>query len=143
MEKNRRGLLLLIVLIIAAVLVAFNLEKFTGGAVKTKITSIYVSTDPTIKSETYPSVGAGEKIYITVETGSKGCKRTVGIYKEDASPLRAATTELQENCGGTKCRANKVTHTDFRTRSDWEEKYCAAVLDLLTNKEVKACFEII
>jgi len=144
---------MLLSIIVIAALVGLNFEKFTGQyTVKEGIASsqadtiskVYVSTDPSIVKMDNPSIEIGSKLYFTVESGVEGCKRVLSVHKK-SSGSKVAQIELNQNCGGNKCRANQVTWADYRVPADWEGEYCGKVFDYGINDFVEpvACFTVI
>ncbi|MFH1210839.1 MAG: hypothetical protein V1645_02890 [archaeon] len=133
-----------LVLILAALVIAFNFEKFTGQAT-TNIaqTKLYLSADPEIADQGEIAVNKGQAIYITVDTGSKGSSGTVIIYDvNSAKQRRVLTTELK-NCSPNQCKAGVIGTGKISAYYNWNGKYCATVKDIVTRKDVKSCFTVI
>lgn len=142
MAADKKIMLVGVVFLIVAVAVIFNMERFTGkaAAVTTAEPKVYVSANPQITSQEECTVKAGSKVYITVETGSKGIRRTGYLYDNQGKPLGLASFEFDQNCGGGTCRQNKITWADYKIPTSWNGKYCVKVVELQTNKAVSKCF---
>ncbi len=132
------------VFLVVALAVAFNIEKFTGKATTTVILpKVYLSSDPKVPDESDCIVKAGNKIYVTIETGSKGIRRNGYIYAERGeTEIRRADVEFDQNCGGGICRPNKVSWADYRVPTSWKGKYCVKVAQLGTNQLIGKCFTV-
>lgn len=150
MELDKRMTVMVLSILLIAVLVGLNFEKFTGKYVsnpfregETVLSKVYVSTDPSVVKMDNPTVVAGKKVYFTVEVGSEGCRRNMAIYRK-AGGSRVARIELDQNCGGDKCRPDRITWADYRIPTDWEGEYCARVWDFSTQDYLKpgACFTV-
>ena len=145
MDDNKT-LVLAVIVVLAIGGIAFAFGGFTGAVAKTgdkRISTICVSSDPDMACEDEPRITSGDDIYITVQTGSEGTSNVLGFYdKNSVNFKRRATTFLDEGCGGTSCRANRVTAKKYKTDTDWSGKYCARVFDRAVGKHVEACFFI-
>lgn len=150
MALDRRTTIMALSILLIAVLIGLNFEKFTGKYVLNKafredqevvLSKVYVSTDPSIVKMDNPTVGIGKKVYFTVEIGSEGCRRKLAIYRAEGG-ARQAQVELDQNCGGDKCRADRITWADYRIPNHWEGEYCGRVWDWEIQDYVKpgACF---
>lgn len=130
--------------ILVALVIAFNFEKLTGQATKRVIvTKIYLSSDSDIADQGEVSLNKGAPLYLTVDAGSKGSSGTVTVYDMNAvKAKRIQTTELT-NCGRTQCKPGVVGIARINMYYNWEGRYCATVKDLATNKEVQSCFTVI
>ncbi|MBU4502774.1 MAG: hypothetical protein KKA79_09335 [Nanoarchaeota archaeon] len=133
---KRTTLMILSVLMIVAI-VGLNFEQFTGQLIAKKEareayevvpSKVYASNDPSIVKMDNPIVRNGKKVYFTIEVGSEGAKRRLAIYRAEGGP-RVAQVELDENCGGNKCRPDRVTWADYRAPQSWEGKYCGRAWD--------------
>lgn len=150
MELDKRMTVMVLSILLIAVLVGLNFEKFTGKYVsnpfregETVLSKIYVSTDPSIVKMDNPTVVAGKKVYFTVEVGSEGCRRSMAIYRKSGGS-RVARIELDQNCGGDKCRPDRITWADYRIPENWEGEYCGRVWDFATQDYLTpgACFTV-
>lgn len=145
MKLDNKTVIIGVVLLVVVGIVTFNLEKFTGKATATKYIppKVFLSANPQITNQENSIVKAGSKVYVTVETGSKGIRRNGYIYDNNGvNPLRRADVEFDQNCGGSVCRPNKVTWADYRTSTSWKGEYCVKVAELNTNTLVGKCFTI-
>ena len=151
MSLDKRTIVMVLSILLIAVLVGLNFEKFTGQYAFKKafrqgepvLSQVYASTDPSIVKMDNPTIGPGKKIYFTVEVGSDGCRRKLAIYRE-AGGARQAQMELDQNCGGNKCRPDRITWADYRIPNDWEGEYCGRIYDYAIKQYVKpgACFTV-
>ena len=152
MTLDKRTTVMALSILLIAVLVGLNFEKFTGQYAFKKafredqtpvLSKVYVSTDPSIVKMSNPTVDIGKKAYFTVEVGSDGCKRKLAIYRK-AGGARQAQMELDQNCGGNKCRPDRITWADYRIPNHWEGEYCGRVYDYSIGKYVTpgACFTV-
>jgi len=150
MELDKRMTVMVLSILLVAVLVGLNFEKFTGKYVSNPfregeavLSKIYVSTDPSVVKMDNPTVTAGKKVYFTVEIGSEGCSRNMAIYRKSGG-ARVARIELDQNCGGDKCRPNRITWADYRIPADWKGEYCGRVYDYSTQSYLTpgACFTV-
>ena len=145
MIQDKKTVIIAVVLLFVAVIVAFNLEKFTGGAtnVKSEMPKVYVSASPKITDQPNCLIKAGSKIYITAETGTRGIRRSGYLYDNNGkAALRKADFEFDQNCGGGTCRPNKITWADYRLSAEWKGSYCIKVVELYTNRQVSKCFTV-
>jgi len=144
MIQDKKTILVGAVLILVIALVAFNLERFTGEAVKAKIPpKVYLSASPQIATQENCVVQAGSKVYITVETGSRGIRRNGYIYDSNGNnQIRVASLEFDQNCGGGYCRQNKISWGEYRTATNWKGKYCVSVVEHSTNQMTSKCFTV-
>src|SRR3989344_6766367 len=92
MDKDTKGLILALVVIVIVAIVAFNFQAYTGNLIDVRglanyevttrgglvssnieesVSKIYVSTNLDVVDEDNPTIFAGEKFYVTVETGSQ------------------------------------------------------------------------
>ncbi|MBI2663603.1 hypothetical protein HYX15_03690 [Candidatus Woesearchaeota archaeon] len=144
MDDNRMLILaVLAVLVIGGV--AFASNGFTGAATRSgvdeKISKVCVSSDDEIACEKDPTVGIGNYVYITVETGSEGASNIVGFYdKNGPNYKRRSTMTLTNQCGGTSCRDNRITSEKYKIPVDWSGRYCARIFDRALGKQVEDCF---
>jgi len=152
MALDRRTTIMALSILLIAVLVGLNFEKFTGKYAFKKafredqepvLSKVYVSNDPSVVKMDNPTVKIGKKVYFTVEVGSEGCKRKLAIYRK-AGGARQAQLELDQNCGGNKCRPDRITWADYRIPNHWEGDYCGRVWDWETQDYIKpgACFTV-
>lgn len=143
MFDKKTALVSLVVLFVLGI-VFFNLERFTGDVTKSP-PKVYLSLDPDVEDEEFLSASPGDKIFITVGTGSKGIRRTGYIYeyKTSTSSLGKATIEFDKNCGGGSCRANKVSWAEYKIPSYWKGTYCIRIAELRTNSMFEKCFTVI
>lgn len=144
MMLDKKTALVSFVILFVLGIVFFNLEEFTGDV--TNISpKIYLSLDPDIMEESFSSVQPGDKVFFTVETGSKGVRRTGYIYeyRSSTSSLGKASVKFDKNCGGGSCRANKVSWGEYRIPDYWEGTYCVRVTELRTNDMFEKCFVVI
>jgi len=145
MTFDKKITLIGVVFLIVAVAVIFNLERFTGkaAAVKTIEPKVYASANPQITEQEQCTVKAGSKVYITVETGNRGIRRTGYLYdNKGTNPLGVASIEFDQNCGGSTCRQNKITWAEYRTPTSWNGKYCIKVVEMDTKKAASKCFTV-
>ncbi len=153
MALDKRMIVMALSILLIAVLVGLNFEKFTGQYAFKKafredqesvLAKVYVSTDPSVVKMDNPEVIGGKKVYFTVEVGSDGTKRTLSIFRAAGGP-RVAQIELDQNCGGNKCRPDRITWADYRVPNDWSGEYCGRVFDYAINDYVLpgGCFTAI
>ncbi|MBU4502671.1 MAG: hypothetical protein KKA79_08795 [Nanoarchaeota archaeon] len=137
MNFDKKTTLMALSILLVAVLVGLNFEKFTGqlilknegrSAYEAIPSQVYASNDPSIVKMNNPIVENGKKVYFTVEVGSEGTQRKLSIYRE-AGGARVGQIELDQNCGGNKCRPDRVTWADYRIPESWEGEYCGRVWD--------------
>lgn len=152
MALDKRMTIMALSILLIAVLVGLNFEKFTGEYAFKKafredqesvLSKVYVSTDPSVVKMDNPTVQTGKKVYFTVEVGSDGCERKMAIYRATGGP-RVAQIELDQNCGGNKCRPDRITWADYRIPNDWSGEYCGRVYDYATKAYIEpgACFTV-
>jgi hypothetical protein len=132
-----------LVLILAALVVAFNFERFTGQAVRNIApTKLYLSANPDIADQGSVTVNKGDPVYITVDAGSKGSSGTVVVYDMNtAKQRRVLTTELK-NCSPGQCKSGVIGIGKISAYYNWQGKYCATVKDLATKKDIQSCFTV-
>jgi len=152
MNLDKKTIVVTLSFLLVLVVVGFNFEKFTGQYAFNKpfreaqdmvLSKVYVSNDPSIVKMDNPRVLAGKKVYFTIEVGTDGSKRKLSIYRAAGGP-RVANIELDQNCGGNKCRPGRITWGDYRIPNDWEGEYCGRVFDYGIMEYVKpgACFTV-
>lgn len=152
MALDKRTTIMALAILLIAVLVGLNFEKFTGKYAFKKafredqepvLSKVYVSNDPSIVKMDNPTVKTGKKVYFTVEVGSDGCRRKLSIYRATGG-ARVAQVELDQNCGGNTCRPDRITWAEYRIPNDWEGQYCGRVWDYATKDFVLpgGCFTI-
>ncbi|MDP6641893.1 MAG: hypothetical protein QGF74_00735 [Candidatus Nanoarchaeia archaeon] len=146
MEDNKTLILaVLIVLVVGGVAFAFN--GVTGAVARSgieeRMATICVSSDVDIACEDDPRISVGNHVYVTVDTGSEGTSNVAGFYdKNGVTYKRRATTFLDEGCGGTSCRPNRITSKNYNIPVSWSGRFCARVFDRATGKQVEDCFFI-
>tara|TARA_Y100000310_G_scaffold345665_1_gene467940 strand:- start:2509 stop:2949 length:441 start_codon:yes stop_codon:yes gene_type:complete len=145
MDENKT-IIIAVLVILAIGVISFSFSGITGSAVsdgEKRISKIYVSSSEDVAITQNPRISKGGIIYVTVETGSEGSDNMVGFYLKDGDKYRRrATTELEDGCGGGKCRKNRVVSKKYKLNADFEGTYCARVLDKAIDKQVEACFFI-
>ena len=146
MDDNK-ALVLAVLVILVVGGVAFAFSGFTGAVSKSRdekrISTVCVSSDPDVACEKDTRVSSGDSIYITVQTGSEGTSNVLGFYDKNAPTYkRRATTTLDEGCGGTSCRNDRITTKSYKIPVDWSGRFCARVFDRATGKQVEDCFFI-
>ncbi len=131
------------VLVLIALVIAFNFEKFTGQAIKkTSVTKLYVSADPNIADQGEITVDRGDEIYFTVDAGSKGSNGLVIVYDMNGARERRIQSLEIVNCGSNLCKAGTIGTVRSNVYYNWEGKYCARVRDVATKKDVQSCFRV-
>ncbi len=131
------------VLVLIALVIAFNFEKFTGQAVKkTSVTKLYVSADPNIADQGEIAVTKGDEIYFTVDSGSKGSAGLVVIYDMNGAREKRIQSLEVSNCGTSLCKAGTIGTVRSNVYYSWKGKYCARIRDIATNKDVQSCFTV-
>lgn len=132
-----------LVVILVALVIAFNFEKFTGQAT-TKMTStkLYLSTDPEIADQGEVTLNKGDILYITVDPGTKGSYGIVTIYDVNSVRERRIQTVELQNCATKQCKPGVIGTATQNIYYNWEGRYCARVKDLGTKKEVQSCFTV-
>ncbi|MBL7147227.1 MAG: hypothetical protein ISS82_00180 [Nanoarchaeota archaeon] len=152
MALDRKTTIVALSILLIAVLVGLNFEKFTGKytwkteareAEEVVLSKVYVSNDPSVVKMDNPTVKIGKKVYFTVEVGSEGCRRKISIYEKNGG-ARQAQIELDQNCGGNKCRPDRITWADYRIPNHWEGEYCGRVWDYSTGQYLTpgGCFTV-
>lgn len=132
-----------LVVILVALVIAFNFEKFTGQATKrTSTTKIYLSSNPEIADEGAVSLDKGDYLYITVDAGSKGSYGIVTLYDTNSARERRIQTVELKNCATKQCKPGVLGTARVNVYYNWEGRYCARVKDLGSNKEVQSCFTV-
>lgn len=138
--SSQKTVIISLVLILVAVMIAFNLEKFTGHATKISETKIYLSADPEIADQGDVVVDKGSSLYITADPGSSGCSKAVTIYDVNSiREIRVKTYDL--NCGA-QCNPGIIASGNINVYNNWEGKYCARVKDYASGNEVQSCFTV-
>lgn len=139
---DNKTVMISIVLLFVVGLVALNLERFTGKATAHSVPpKVYLSASSKINSQENCVVSAGNKLYITAETGSKGIRRKGSVYRSEG--LKAAEVEFDQNCGGGMCRPNRVTWASYRIPAEWKGRYCFRVIESGSNEVVGKCFTVV
>lgn len=113
-------------MVIAIAVIAIN--PFTGNAVSSgsdeKVTTVRLfDTKPTeeLTEDTLPVISRGGKLYIVVESGSKGCRKTADIMQESATGRTDSKVSDVNLCGGdANCPRNRVLSAGYRTSTSWE-----------------------
>lgn len=141
-KKNNKTLVVSIIILVFAILIIIGLS-YTGQIIKTKekVTKLDISSKKTIVKEENLVLKPGDMLYVTVETGYKGSNNRVYLYKISDVKKRRATNIVLRKCPNI-CLSGKVSDGEFRIPLDWSGKYCAAIIDLGTNKEVESCFNV-
>lgn len=142
---DNKTLIVSLVVVVIAVLVGLNFEKFTGEATKkADMTKLYVSADEDEMDQYNPVVGKGEYIYFTEMPGKEGGSGTLYIRSMSSGrkwgPI--VRTQVFKNCNSNKCNPSQVGTLNFKTYFDWEGQYCGEVTDLATWKTVTTCFTV-
>jgi|TARA_B100001971_G_C18168941_1_gene525919 hypothetical protein len=144
MEDNKT-LILAVLAVLAVGGLAFAFNGATGAVARSgvneRMATICVSSDVDLACEDDAKVGVGKYIYVTVDTGNEGTSNIVGFYdKNSPTYKRRATTKLDEGCGGTSCRPNRITYKKYNIPVSWSGKFCARAFDRATGKQVEDCF---
>lgn len=140
-SSNQKTLIISLILVLVALVIAFNFEKFTGQVTKAATTKVYLSADPDIADQGQITVNKGDTIYFTVNPGSKGSSGLVTVYDANAAHIRRIQTVELDNCGDY-CKAGVIGTGKVNVYYNWEGKYCAGVKDTATGKEVQNCFNV-
>lgn len=139
--SSQKTVIISLVLILVALLIAFNLEKFTGHTTRISTTKLYLSADPEVADQGEVAVNKGDELYITVDPGSYGCARTVTIYDVNSINERRVKALELKNCG-SQCNQGIIATGNINVYYNWEGKYCARVKDLGSGEEVQSCFSV-
>ena len=144
MKTDNKFWMIATVFILVSFVVAFNFERFTGQATAVKTPpkvapKIYLSSNAYL-SEQEPVIKAGNRLYVTVETGDLGIKKSGAIY--DASRKKIANLAFTQNCGGNMCRPKRTTAIRYQVPSGWKGKYCARITEVSTEKITEKCFTV-
>ncbi|MFH1210840.1 MAG: hypothetical protein V1645_02895 [archaeon] len=143
MKDNKKTWVIASVFFIVTMVVAFNFERFTGQAITSSIPpKIYLSASPTVTNQENCTITAGNRLFVTVETGDKGIKRNGLIYDGKRTSRKLANLMFDPNCGGNVCRPKKVTWIRYAIPNGWKGPYCVRVVESSTNKITEKCFEV-
>ena len=159
MDKDTKGLILALVVIVIVAIVAFNFQAYTGNLIDVRglanyevttrgglvssnieesVSKIYVSTNLDVVDEDNPTIFAGEKFYVTVETGSQGSDNRLRAYSKDDF-FQGGTRVFLKPCSDN-CNRNRVVSAEILSSSSWGDgEYCVSVRDGLTKQEVERC----
>lgn len=132
-----------LVLVLVALVVAFNFEKLTGQATKKveSVTKVYLSTDPDIADQGALVVNKGDTVYLTVDAGARGSSGTVVLYNMNAAKERRVKTMDLVGCGSS-CKVGTLGTAKVGMYYNWEGRYCVRVKDSGTGKDVQNCFTV-
>jgi len=145
-EKSDIKAIVLAVVVVAA-LAVLALNPYTGKVVSSsnnveKATTIRLfSEKPTdLTEEEIPIISKGSKLYVVVETGSQGCRKTADIMKVSTSgraDYKAANINLCDTT--SSCVRNRVITADYHTSTSWETGtyYIRVKDDLLSSKNTE------
>lgn len=143
MELNLKNGWFVFALLMVVVLVALNLDSFTGKAVK-ESTLLYVSSDPGVLSQALLVADGTDRVYFTVKPGLKGSSGALMLYDmtSRSRPFRLKTVDF-DGCSFNLCRPGRVGVADFAVEGLWSGlKLCGEVQDKATGKMVQACFRV-
>ncbi len=141
---DNKTLIVSLVVVVIAVLVGLNFEKFTGEATKTPMTKLYAASAPGVLDQVNPVIGKGKYVYFTEMPGNKGGSGTLYIraMSKDRKWGPIVRTQVFKNCNSNKCNPSQVGTLNFKTYFDWAGEYCGEVTDFATWKKVTACFTV-
>ena len=128
MEKTNR-ILIGAVFILVIALVSFNYSNITGNVIESKTK---ISITPEV-------INSGQKIYVTVNPGSKGIHNKACFYQAE-DDLRRGCTYDRQICNSYKCE--EISTFSFST-SGWESGiHYVKIFDYDKKDYAKAYFTI-